>query len=617
MNKTLRLFSLMFVDGVLVFLSYFFALLLRFDFTINEKYFNNLLTVSILFVFTGILSFYVVGLYNRVWRYASIGELLGILSGVLIASGLQLVLTYFFVETNEAFLPRSVFLMALVFQVMFIGGSRFFWRVLLNFRIKPNSHRGKKMLIIGAGDAGSMIAKEMNNHFGENVDIVGFIDDNPLKQGQKIYGIPVLGGRDDIQRLTEELTVEKIVIAIPSAKAKDIRHVIEICRNTDAELKILPGMYDIISGKVDVKKIREVRVEDLLGRDPVNLDIDSMAGFINGRRILVTGAGGSIGSELVRQICRFRPQQLLILDIHENSLYDISNEIKVRYPEANLVELVKNIREGYALRDVFERYKPEVVFHAAAHKHVPLMECNGEEAVKNNIRGTYNLLKYASQYDVSRVVVISTDKAVNPTNIMGASKRVTEHLVQYFNSISKTEYAAVRFGNVLGSQGSVIPLFKKQIEAGGPVTVTDPEIIRYFMTIPEAVQLVIQAGSMAKGGEIFVLDMGEPVRILDLAESLIKLSGYVPYKDIEIVYTGLRPGEKLFEELLCSMDRCDTTRHERIFIERLVLEDKGKVEALIKQIETNNLPLDRDNIIKLLKNLVPEYTPYDLKENKI
>jgi len=439
-----------------------------------------------------------------------------------------------------------------------------------------------RVMVIGAGNAGNEIIKEITTTQYLTMKVICIIDDGEGCWGKKLRGVPIVGGRDSIIEAAANYEIDEIIIAIPSAKASDIKAIVDICKETRCRLRILPGMYQLINGEINTSVLRDVQIEDLLGRDPVSTDLDEIMGYVSGRCILVTGGGGSIGSELCRQIAGHNPKRLVIVDIYENNAYEIQQELKRKYPELDLIVLIASVRNTLRMDKIFEEYKPDIVYHAAAHKHVPLMEESPNEAIKNNVFGTLKVVKASDKWKVKKFVLISTDKAVNPTNVMGASKRICEMIVQTYNDRSDTEFVAVRFGNVLGSNGSVIPLFKKQIEEGGPVTVTDPEIIRYFMTIPEAVALVLQAGAYAKGGEIFVLDMGEPVKILDLAENLIKLSGLRVGEDIEIVFTGLRPGEKLYEEMLMDEEGLKETKNKRIHIGHPIDFDE---ETFLKEID--------------------------------
>ncbi|MCX8130849.1 MAG: polysaccharide biosynthesis protein [Clostridia bacterium] len=542
-------------------------------------------------------------LYSSLWRYASIYEMINIIVAAFISN--TIMTGYMYVVDVR---PRSIFIITFFTDVFVIGGIRFAYRAFRRIakgeviRLKDY----KRVLIIGGGDAGAIIVRELKLHHELKSRPVAIIDDDVMKQGKKLNGVPIVGQRKDIADIIQKKQIDEIIIAIPSASNKVVNEIFTECSKTDCKVKILPSVAQLIDESVMIQKIRDVDIEDLLGRDPIKLDNDEIASYINGKVVLVTGGGGSIGSELCRQVISFQPRQIIILDNYENNLYDIQNELIAAYPDMDIVGIIASIREKYRLENVFAKYKPEVVFHAAAHKHVPLMEANPTEAIKNNVFGTLNVAECADRFGVKRFVLISTDKAVNPTNIMGATKRIAEMIIQAINKYSNTEFVAVRFGNVLGSNGSVIPLFKKQIEQGGPVTVTHPEIIRYFMTIPEAVQLVMQAGAMAKGGEIFVLDMGEPVKIYDLARNLIKLSGFEPDVDIKIEFTGLRPGEKLYEELLMAEEGLQATKNNKIFVAQPVFTDlallKREIDALKDVILANS-----DQVIEYIQNIVPTY----------
>lgn len=500
-------------------------------------------------------------------------------------------------------------------NVIFLGAlfSYRFFKTLIRYFATRRMEKGTKTLIVGAGKAGVAIAKEIMSSNKINFSLVGFIDDDPLKQSTTIFGHKVLGYANDIPAVVREKNVELIIIAIPSADLETIKRLSGICVRCDCEVKVLPGIYQLLNGQVSVQRLRNVEVNDLLGREPVKVNLDEVMGYIVDKVVLVTGGGGSIGSELCRQIASHHPKQLIILDIYENNAYDIEQELKRKLPSLNLVTLIASVRDSVRMDDIFKKYRPNIVFHAAAHKHVPLMEISPNEAVKNNIIGTYKVAKCADKYGTEKFVQISTDKAVNPTNIMGATKRVCEMIIQYFAKKSQTSFVAVRFGNVLGSNGSVIPLFKKQIEAGGPVTVTHKDIIRYFMTIPEAVSLVLQAGAYAQGGEIFVLDMGEQVRIYELAENLIRLSGYEPNKDIKIEITGLRPGEKLYEERLMEEEGLTKTANEKISIGKPIDFDESKLLSMLDRLY-DEAYTESDEIKALVKELVPTYKIYE--ENK-
>ncbi len=606
MSRLGRKGLVIFLDTVLVNAAVIAALLIRFESLPIEDW---RLYALIMVVITSVrlVSNYCFGLYRRSWRYASVDEVIAIVAAVSVGSlANALLLRHAF-----GFLPpRSVALLCWFLHIFLFGGSRFAWRLLGTRRVRlQNEEPEKNVLIVGAGDGGVLVAREFRNHYANQFRVVGFIDDDPLKQNQQILGIPVLGAKEQIVDIAAEHAVDEIVISMPSVPRKAIREIVELAQPAGKKVKILPGVFDLIDGNVTVQKIREVRLEDLLGREPVEADLAGMSAYIAGRVILVTGGGGSIGSELCRQIADFKPRQLLILDNCENNAYDVEMELSQR-SGVPLVTLVKDIRDQNAVNKVFRTYRPEVVFHAAAHKHVPLMEANPEEAVKNNVYGTYVVAWAAHKHNVDKFVLVSTDKAVNPTSIMGASKRIAEQAIQYLDTISSTNYVAVRFGNVLGSRGSVIPLFRKQILAGGPVTVTHEKMIRYFMTIPEAVQLILQAGVLARGGEIFVLDMGDPVRILDLATTLIRLSGYRPYSDIDIQIVGMRPGEKLFEELLTAEEGVNATTHERIFVAKPTALDTPLLRQILGAFSQNPalaLPQDQAGTVQFIRQFLPDF----------
>ena len=477
-----------------------------------------------------------------------------------------------------------------------------------NIKLATKNTDISRVLIIGAGCAGEMVVKELEKNPQLNKKAVAIIDDDITRIGDQVSGVDIVGTRNSILKIVKLYKIDEIIFSIANISKKGKKEIIDICKNTNCKIKTIPGIYEIIDGKVDIKQVRDVEIEDLLGREPIEVDFNLMGSYIQDSTILVTGAGGSIGSELCRQIANIMPKKLIMLDNYENNLYSIQQELIRKYGDSiKMIAVVASIREQKRMEKIFDKYRPEVVFHAAAHKHVPLMENSPGEAIKNNIFGTLNVAMLSSKYNVKRFLLISTDKAVNPTNVMGATKRAAEMIIQSLNEESKTEFVAVRFGNVLGSNGSVIPLFKKQIEEGGPVTVTHPKIIRYFMTIEEAVGLVIQAGGMAKGGEIFVLDMGEPVKILDLAKNLIRLSGFEHDVDIKIVFTGLRPGEKLYEELLMSEEGLLDTKHKKIFIGRPIDFDKNDLQKYL--IELRNIVLEEDDELmeQAMKNLVPTF----------
>lgn len=605
-NKRIRMVILMLADIVAIYLSSFLGLFIRFDMNVSKipsEYGQAASNYIIFYIVITIIIFFVFHMYSTMWSVAGIREVVHIIAACGLASLIQIAGMILLAHR----VPRSYYIICFVSLCTFEIAIRLSYRIGKTLFSANNLEKnGKRIMIVGAGTSGSVILKEMTTSQYIDGYTVCFVDDDNNKIGKILNGIPIAGNRDDIPALVEKFQVDEIYIAMPSASAKQRRDIIEICRKTECSIKILPGIYQLLNGEVGISKLRKVEIEDLLGRDPIKVNLDEIMSYVSNKVILVTGGGGSIGSELCRQIAAHNPKQLIIFDVYENNAYDIQQELKDQYPELNLVVLIGSVRNTHRIESVFEKYRPNIVYHAAAHKHVPLMEDSPNEAIKNNVFGTYKTATAADKYGAERFVLISTDKAVNPTNIMGASKRMCEMIVQMFNSNSNTDFVAVRFGNVLGSNGSVIPLFKKQIEQGGPVTVTHRDIIRYFMTIPEAVSLVLQAGAYAKGGEIFILDMGEPVKILDLAENLIRLSGYVPYEDIKIEFTGLRPGEKLYEELLMDEEGLLDTPNKLIHIGKPIEFDH---EILLKQLNhlSESARMDADNIKQIVKEIVPTY----------
>lgn len=522
--------------------------------------------LSVLIV-SSLIFFVFMKLYDSLWRYASVNELLN----VIIASCLSTIVYCILCAICPVNPPISTVFLYLLILLVFVGGSRFGYRFLRLYASRHNllgrgEHVGSRVMIIGAGSAGEKILRETLVTPKINKEVVCFIDDDLSKHGRRIHNVPVVGGRNQILEQAEKYHVDEIYIALPSIDEKEVSEILNICKETKCKLKKLPGIYQFLNDEITLEKLKDVEVQDLLGRDPIKVNLEEIMGYVQDKVVMVTGGGGSIGSELCRQIAKSQPKQLIIVDIYENNAYDIQLELQRKYPQLNLETMIASVRDANKINDLFAYYHPDIVYHAAAHKHVPLMEDAPHEAIKNNVFGTLNVVKAADHYGVKKFILISTDKAVNPTNIMGASKRLCEMIVQSFDKKSKTEFVAVRFGNVLGSNGSVIPLFKKQIKNGGPITITHPDIIRYFMTIPEAVSLVLQAGAYAHGGEIFVLDMGKPVKILDMAKNLIKLSGLEPGVDIEIKFIGLRPGEKLYEEMLMKEEGMQTTPNKMIHI---------------------------------------------------
>ena len=604
-----RRFFLFLTDTFLLNACVYLSLIMRFDVgivSIEPQYISNYVENVLPYTIMSLLIFWLFRLYHSLWQYASIAEVYRIAEACIIVE-----LVHFL--SNKIMgnmLPRSCYFNAAIYLIIAICASRFMYRMI---RTVLNKYRNIKtsnnVMIIGAGEATNVIMREIqNSSYLANSNIACIIDDDRRKVGKYIRGVKVIGTRDKIKEAAKLYDIDEIIFAIPSASNEVKRDILNICKETDCTLKILPGVYQMVDGEINVNSIRNVDVLDLLGRDPIEVDIESIMGYVKDKVIMVTGGGGSIGSELCRQLVSHKPKQLIIFDIYENNAYDIQQELKINYPDANVVTLIGSIRNVSRLESVFAQYKPDIVYHAAAHKHVPLMEVSPDEAVKNNVVGTWNVARMADKYGVKKFVMISTDKAVNPTNVMGATKRICEMIVQTYNEISKTDFVAVRFGNVLGSNGSVIPLFKRQIEAGGPVTVTDPNIIRYFMTIPEAVSLVLQAGAYAKGGEIFILDMGEPVKIDDLAKNLIRLSGYTLGVDMEIKYTGLRPGEKLYEELLMKEEGLQETDNKLIHIGKPIEFDKENFFNNLEKLKEEAYS-ETGNIRESLKKVVVTYHP--------
>ncbi len=596
---------LLMVDIVLIQFSSFLGLWIRFDMQLSNiptNYIQAVKDYAPFYILFTIIIFFLLRLYSFMWSVAGMKEETHIVVACVLASLCQIS----GMTMLELRVPRSYFGICFASLATCVTLVRLSYRIGRSLRSGYGRHKGKRVMIVGAGTSGSMILKEMLTSTYADGHVVCFVDDDKNKQGKYLNGVLIAGDRNDIPVLVQKYNVEEIYVAMPSAPGSETKKILEICRETDCELRILPGIYQLLNGDVSISKLRKVEIEDLLGREPIRVDLNQIMGYVSNKVVLVTGGGGSIGSELCRQIASHNPKQLIVFDVYENNAYDLQQELIRSYPDLNLVVLIGSVRNTHRMESVFEKYRPNIVYHAAAHKHVPLMEDSPNEAIKNNVFGTYKTAKAADKYGADRFVLISTDKAVNPTNIMGASKRMCEMVVQMMNRHSKTEFVAVRFGNVLGSNGSVIPLFKKQIEEGGPVTVTHKDIIRYFMTIPEAVSLVLQAGAYAKGGEIFVLNMGEPVRILDLAENLIRLSGYVPYEDINIEFTGLRPGEKLFEEMLMDEEGLQETPNRLIHIGKPIDLDeelfRRQLDELYKIANS-----DSGQIKEAVRNIVPTY----------
>uniref|UniRef100_UPI00338DB567 nucleoside-diphosphate sugar epimerase/dehydratase n=1 Tax=Enterocloster aldenensis TaxID=358742 RepID=UPI00338DB567 len=596
-------------DMAMVWICACLALGLRFDLSLSSvpiEYAREVWKYGLLQMAVVSLVFYAGHLYAIMWGVSGIREMMQVLLACLAAALAQSVGILLF----DARMPRSYYVLWFVLMAGSAMIGRVSFQVLQKITDRINRFLEKsippRVMIIGAGKAGTLILKEMKASEKVHGYPVCMIDDDKDKQGRVIDGVSIMGSRKDIAGLVREKGIDEIYVAIPTAPPEDIKDILKICQGTGCQVKILPGVYQLMNGEVTISRLRKVEIEDLLGREPVNVNLDEIMGYVKGKVVLVTGGGGSIGSELCRQLAGHKVKQLIIFDIYENNAYEIQQELKRKYPHLDMVVLIGSVRNTNRLDYLFRTYRPDIVYHAAAHKHVPLMEDSPNEAIKNNVLGTYKTARAAIKYKAQRFILISTDKAVNPTNIMGASKRLCEMVVQMSNQKSSTEFVAVRFGNVLGSNGSVIPLFKQQIESGGPVTVTHKDIIRYFMTIPEAVSLVIQAGAYAKGGEIFVLNMGNPVRILDMAENLIRLSGYEPYKDIDICFTGLRPGEKLYEELLMDEEGLQKTVNDRIFIGKPIDMDYDRFERALQRLGEAALS-ETANMRLLVHELVPEY----------
>ena len=603
-----RRFFLFLTDTFLLNACVYLSLIMRFDVgivSIEPQYISNYVENVLPYTIMSLLIFWLFRLYHSLWQYASIAEVYRIAEACIIVE----VVHFLSNKIMGNMLPRSCYFNAAIYLIIAICASRFMYRMI---RTVLNKYRNIKtsnnVMIIGAGEATNVIMREIqNSSYLANSNIACIIDDDRRKVGKYIRGVKVIGTRDKIKEAAKLYDIDEIIFAIPSASNEVKRDILNICKETDCTLKILPGVYQMVDGEINVNSIRNVDVLDLLGRDPIEVDIESIMGYVKDKVIMVTGGGGSIGSELCRQLVSHKPKQLIIFDIYENNAYDIQQELKINYPDANVVTLIGSIRNVSRLESVFAQYKPDIVYHAAAHKHVPLMEVSPDEAVKNNVVGTWNVARMADKYGVKKFVMISTDKAVNPTNVMGATKRICEMIVQTYNEISKTDFVAVRFGNVLGSNGSVIPYFRKQIERGGPVTVTDPGITRFFMTIPEACRLVMEAATMSTGNQIYVFDMGEPVKIVDLAERMIRLAGYVPNEDIKIKFIGLRPGEKLYEEVLSNEENTIPTGNAKIRVARVRKYKRDEVLRAYDQLAELALAVRIEDTVRLMKQVVPEF----------
>ena len=596
-------------DIISVIFASYFAVFIRYEFRLGDVPEHFLTPITSFLPINIVLTLfvcYIFRLYHSLWAFAGETELQNLVVSCAVSTILNSIGLQFFKTAGQP-VPKSYYFLYLFVLISMMFISRFSYRFMRSLKHKQqNKKNGISVMVIGAGEAANVIIKEIVNSNFSTMVIRCIIDDDKGKWGRYIQGIRVAGGRDKIIECADVYDIDEIIVAMPSISRAELRKILEICKETNCKLRSLPGMYQLVNGEVNVSKLRDVEVEDLLGREPISVDLDSILGYVQSKVVLVTGGGGSIGSELCRQIACHRPRQLIIVDIYENNVYDIQQELKTRYPDLDLAVLIASVRNTNRMNWIFEHYQPDIVYHAAAHKHVPLMEGSPNEAVKNNVFGTWKTAQAAAFYGVKKFVLISTDKAVNPTNIMGASKRICEMIIQTFNNHYDTEFVAVRFGNVLGSNGSVIPLFRKQIVAGGPVTVTHPDIIRYFMTIPEAVSLVLQAGAYAKGGEIFVLDMGEPVKILDLAENLIRLSGYRVGEDIKIEFTGLRPGEKLYEELLMEEEGLKETANRLIHVGKPIEIDETQFFIQLKKLKEESKNESGD-IRPLIQEIVPTY----------
>lgn len=607
--QNMRRVALILFDLFSVALAGYGALLLRFNGSVVPRYFENYTAIFIFTAASCIVIFALLRLYSSLWQFASIVELRNLIAAAFLGSIVNLGIC----ELTGHPMPRSCYVIFFLILTMLLGGSRFFYRLLRLYRRRRSSFAAQagdvpeRVMIVGAGAAGEKVYREIVSTAGVHKKAVCFIDDDPSKWGRSLHGVPVYGGREKILEAAERFEVQEILVSIPSADRRDIADILTICNDARCRVKKLPGIYQMINDEIHISDFKEVDILDLLGREPIQVNLEEIMDYVTDKVVMVTGGGGSIGSEICRQIAEKNPRQLIIVDIYENNAYEIQQELKRSHPELDLKVMIASVRNARKINKLFETYRPDIVYHAAAHKHVPLMEDAPNEAVKNNVFGTLNVVKAADRYHSKRFILISTDKAVNPTNIMGATKRICEMIVQAYDKKSETDYVAVRFGNVLGSNGSVIPLFERQIREGGPVTVTHPDIIRYFMTIPEAVSLVLQAGAYARGGEIFVLDMGEPVKIADMAKNLIKLSGLEPGVDIQIEYTGLRPGEKLYEELLMDEEGLQDTPNHTIHIGKPIVMDEDSFFERLQALEEDAYQ-EADDIRMLVGELVPTYT---------
>lgn len=595
-------------DFAIVNLALYIGLVMRFE-TIPRPFADRLLHMCVIYSLAYMLSLAAFGMYRRIWRYASIRE--GVLLGLSLLLGATASTTLTLFIDRNLILPRSVIAIQFLLSGTLITGTRLSIKfdILERLRSYLSQDIKKNVIVVGAGDAGALILKEIQKHAELGIRVCGLVDDDKAKLGRELYGAKVLGSTEDLPRILKTRPIDEVIIAMPSAPGTAVRRIVSACKEEAVKTTILPALFEIVSGNASVSQLRKVELEDLLRREPIRIAGDEIAEYLHRKRVLVTGGAGSIGSEICRQVARFDPECIAVFDYCENNLYRLELEMKRRYPHVPFVPLIGSIQDETRVLQVFAGLRPHVVFHAAAHKHVPMMEHNPCEAVKNNVFGTKIVAQAADRYKVERFVLISTDKAVNPTNVMGATKRAAEMVVQYMDEHSATRFMAVRFGNVLGSDGSVVPLFKKQIAEGGPVTVTHPEVTRYFMTIPEACQLVLQAGAIGEGGEVLLLDMGEPTKIKDLAEDLIRFSGFEPGRDIEIEYIGLRPGEKLFEELLLDEENTTATRHEKIYVANLAQYDMDKLTSILAELGKAGESGNEEHVRLILQELVGTYHP--------
>lgn len=601
-----RRVCLIIMDSFLIGLAAVFALILRFEFgEIDEPFMKNVLECLPIFIPATLVIFWRFRIYHSLWEYISAKEVENIILACAVSTLVQLII----IVALDKRLPRSYYILYMTLVASGVIGTRaaYRWmRLKKNIRKKKRSKTQSRVMIIGAGEAGTTLIREIQNSEQLNYKVCCVMDIDKNKHGKYLRGVPIMGDRSDILRCVEKYKIDKIFIALPKLSAKELKPILDICKQTDCEIQKVAGIYQLLNGEVSVSKLKKITIDDLLGREPVKIDLGRILDYVQDRVVMVTGGSGSIGSELCRQIITKKPKKLIILDIYENSTYILQRELMRTRPDLDFEVIIASVRDEDRMRGIFEQFHPEIIFHAAAYKHVPLMEACPNEAVKNNVLGTYNMVKLADEYGVKRFIQISTDKAVNPTNIMGASKRICEMIIQSYDKKSKTEYVAVRFGNVLGSNGSVVPLFKQQIEEGGPITVTHPDIIRYFMTIPEAVSLVLMAGAYAKGGEILVLDMGEPVRIMDLAKNMIRLAGLREGEDIDIEIIGLRPGEKLYEELLMAEEGMKPTENSLIYIGHPIQFDEERLYDMLAQMKATANDENVD-MRQMVKEIVPTY----------